>query len=92
MSFAGRGKSLVHISFRVLWAPIPCPYVFLGKLGVGLLFSEMFPKLTGPSWSLEGGRGGPRDGKVPPAQPPVATEHPAVGAQPRHRPGGMHVQ
>ena len=23
-----------------------------GKPGVGLLFSEMFPKLTGPSWSL----------------------------------------
>ena len=34
----------------------------------------MFPKLTGPSWSLEGGRGGPGDGHVPPAQPPVASE------------------
>ena len=59
------------------------------ETGFGLLFSEMFPKLTGPSWSLEGGRGGPGDGHVPPAQPPVASERPAGGARAQAPPRGQ---
>ena len=55
----------------------------MGKLCVGLLFSQTFPKLTGHSWSVEGGRGGPGDGHVP----PVAPEDPAGVPEPRHRQG-----